>query len=208
MMMNKQIEKSFNFYQEMYIRRSIREFSSHKIEESILINAIKTAGTAPSGANKQPWHFALVQSQDTKQQIRKAAEEIERDFYDRRAPKQWLEDLKPFSTTASKAYLTEASALVVVFSRTHTEDMNGLLQKTYYPLESTGIAVGLLLASLHQSGLATLTHTPKPMNFLNSLLGFDKSYKPYMIIVTGHAKQPVHLPDIKRKETHQIMSVH
>lgn len=189
-------------------RRSVREFSPQSIDESILINAIKTAATAPSGANKQPWHFALVQGQETKQQIRKEAEEIEKDFYDRRAPKQWLEDLKPFATNPSKSYLSEAGALIVVFSRTHTVDTSGQFQKTYYPLESTGIAVGLLLASLHQAGLATLTHTPKPMNFLNTLLGFDKSFKPYMIIVTGYAKLPMNLPDIIKKETHQIMSLH
>ncbi len=205
--MNIQLEKSINFYNEMATRRSIREFSNQSVDSSILINAIKTAATAPSGANKQPWHFALIQQTDIKEKIRTEAESIEEDFYKRRAPKQWLEDLKPFNTNSSKAYLTEASSLIVVFSRTHSEDELGLLQKTYYPLESTGIAVGLLLASLHQSGLATLTHTPKPMGFLNQLLDFDKTYKPYMIIVTGHPKLPLNLPNITKKTTDQILTI-
>tara|TARA_R110002049_G_scaffold230649_2_gene402758 strand:+ start:180 stop:800 length:621 start_codon:yes stop_codon:yes gene_type:complete len=202
------IKRSFTFYEQMATRRSIREFTNEPVDESVLLNAIKTAATAPSGANKQPWHFALVQNPEIKKKIRTAAEAVESDFYQRRAPRQWLEDLKPFATDANKAYLTEASSLVIVFTRTHTKDEQGRMQKTYYPLESTGIAVGLLIASLHQSGLATLTHTPKPMGFLNELLGFDKTYKPYMIIVAGHAKLPTQLPEIKKKETRQIMSLH
>ncbi|MBH46883.1 MAG: nitroreductase family protein [Halobacteriovorax sp.] len=197
--MNEQLEASTNFYQSMSMRRSIRNFSRKKVSKKILINAIKTAATAPSGANKQPWHFAIVNKQEIKDEIRRAAEEVERDFYQRRASNIWLEDLKPFKTGPIKPYLSQASSLIVVFTRT---------EQSYYPIESTGIAVGFLLASLHQSGLATLTHTPKPMTFLNSKLGLDKTYRPYMIIVAGYAQKSIELPLITKKPLCEILSLH
>ncbi len=193
------------FYEKMAKRRSIRSFSPEPIDKSILLNAIKTAGTAPSGANRQPWHFALITSLEKKIKIRQAAERVEEEFYSYKATEEWLSDLKPFGTNAIKTYLSEAPALIAVFSRTMCHD-EGSLRRSYYPIESTGIAVGLLLAALHNAGLATLTHTPKPMFFLNELLNFDKSYRPYIIVVVGKPKIPVRVPNIHRKKIAEIMT--
>jgi len=198
--MENPLKISEEFKREMTRRRSIRSFSNQDVDKQLILNAIHTAGSAPSGANRQPWYFAFIKSADIKAQIRKMAEEVERDFYYRKAPKQWIKDLEHLGTNSEKAYLTEAPALIAVFSRTKVdEDL-----KTYYPIESTGIAVGLLLTSLHKAGLATLTHTPKPMNFLNQVLKLDCTYRPFMIIVTGYPNLPVQLPDIKRKALQEI----
>lgn len=200
------ISASREFFKKMEKRRSIRKFSSHPIEKEILLNAIKTAGSAPSGANRQPWFFALITDQSIKEKIRKAAELVEYEFYNQKATDEWLNALKPFGTNCLKTYLTEAPALIAVFSRNFSEDENGNLQRTYYPIESTGIATGFLLTALHNVGLATLTHTPKPMNFLNEVLNLDKSFRPFMIVVTGHPHIPIHVPDINRKPLTQICS--
>ena len=196
---------SENFYKKMSTRRSIRSFSSEMIEKDILINAIKTAASAPSGANRQPWYFALITSQNIKNKIKNAAEAVEHDFYTNKAPKSWLEDLKQFGTNSSKPYLSEAPALIAIFSRSIYFSENNEPMKTYYPIESTGIATGFLLTALHNAGLATLTHTPKPMLFLNQLLNLDNTYKPFMIVVTGYPKKPISLPVISRKNIDQIM---
>lgn len=195
---------SDEFYQKMATRRSIRHFSKTPVDKEILINAIKTAGSAPSGANRQPWYFALITSQDKKEKIRQAAENVEKDFYSKKAPQTWLNDLKFLGTNSSKPYLTEAPALIAVFSRTNHEYL-GLPVRTYYPNESTGIATGFLLTALHSAGIATLTHTPKPMFFLNEVLNLEKTFRPYMIIVAGYPKEPVELPRIERKQLHEIM---
>ncbi len=198
--------RSLNFYNQMSERRSIRNFSSRSVDKRILYAAIKTAGTAPSGANRQPWHFALVTSPLVKSEIRVAAEAVESEFYTSKASEQWLNDLKPFGTNSAKPYLTEAPALICVFSRSTTEVAGGNSLRTYYPIESTGIAVGFLLTALHNTGLATLTHTPKPMSFLNQVLNLNKTYKPFMIIVTGYPVYPIQLPNIKRKQLNEILS--
>jgi iodotyrosine deiodinase len=197
---------SKEFYEKMSNRRSIRHFSSRSIDRNILVNAIKTAGTAPSGANRQPWHFALITNQLIKNKIRQAAELVEHEFYNQKASEEWISALKPFATDSKKTYLNEAPALIAVFSRTFYESTEGTMQRTYYPLESTGIATGILLTALHNAGLATLTHTPKPMFFLNEVLSLDKTYRPFMIVVTGHAKEPIQVPAIDRKNISQIMS--
>jgi nitroreductase len=186
-------------------RRSIRRFSSIPIEKKILMNAIRTAGTAPSGANRQPWFFALITDPIIKGKIRTAAEQVETEFYGVKATSEWLRDLKPFGTTPSKPYLSEAPALIAVFTRAHLEGKNGEHLRTYYPIESTGIAVGLLLTALHHSGLATLTHTPRPMNFLNEVLGLDRTYRPFMIVITGKPALPIQVPDLTRKPLTEIM---
>lgn len=194
------------FYKKMATRRTIRQFSSAPIDREILLNAIKTAGTAPSGANLQPWHFALITSPNIKEKIRIAAEAVEHEFYSQKASADWLNDLKPLGTTSSKPYLSEAPALIAVFSQITNKTDGEKLSRTYYPTESTGIAVGFLLASLHNSGLATLTHTPKPMYFLNEVLNLDRGFRPFMIIVTGYPKEPIRVPDIHRKPLSQILT--
>ena len=197
--------ESEKFYEKMHLRRSVREFDTQSIDEIILLNAIRTAGTAPSGANKQPWYFALITSQDLKNRIRSAAEKVEGEFYSAKAPQSWLKDLEVFKTSHHKPYLTEAPALIAVFSRYLIESSSGQMERAYYPLESTGIAVGLLLTALHLSGLSTLTHTPRPMGFLNTELNLDASYRPFMIVVAGYPKKPMALPNICRKELDQIL---
>ncbi len=192
--------------EKMSKRRSIRQFSSRAIDREIILNAIQTAGSAPSGANRQPWHFALITNQSVKEKIRHAAEQVENEFYNHKASEEWLNDLKPLGTNSVKPYLSEAPALIAVFSRSFCESEDGSLQRSYYPIESTGIATGFLLTALHCAGLATLTHTPKPMFFLNHLLGLNKTFRPFMIVVTGYPKEPTKVPNISRKALHQIMS--
>lgn len=195
------LEVSMELLKVMSSRRSIRSFSTRPVERSVLENAVKVAASAPSGANRQPWYFAIIQNTEIKKQIREAAEKVEFEFYNGKAPQTWLDDLKPFCTNHKKPYLTDASALVAVFSRTciESEVSAGTPLRTYYPIESTGIATGFLISALHQSGIATLTHTPKPMYFLNQVLGLDKTYRPFMIIVAGYPKEPTQVPDIRRK---------
>lgn len=200
------MENSFSskhFYLKMNERRSIRAFSSESIPRETVENAIKTAGTSPSGANRQPWFFAIIESQEIKDQIRMAAEEVEDSFYKKPGHKQWVQDLKKFGTNPQKPYLSEAPILIAVFSRTRVIE-DGAEVKTYYPNESVGIATGMLITTLHLAGLATLTHTPKPMSFLNKVLNLDCSYRPFMIIVTGYPKIPLTLPEIHRKKFEEI----
>ncbi len=183
-----------NFYSTMNQRRSIRNFLSQPIDREILENAIRTAGTAPSGANVQPWYFAVIQSSDLKEKLRREAEEVETAFYTSTATAQWQRDLAHLGTGPKKDYLSVAPAIIAVFTRTEVDS-----ERSYYPLESTGIAVGFLLASLHQAGLATLTHTPRPMFFLNSVLNLDRTYRPFMLVITGYPKEPILVPDISRR---------
>ncbi|MBK7845056.1 MAG: nitroreductase family protein [Bdellovibrionales bacterium] len=200
------VERSEEFFKQMSARRTIREFSSEPIDRMTVLNAIKTAGTAPSGANRQPWYFALITSQDMKEKIRESAEKVEQEFYTKSGSAEWIRDIKPLETNASKPYLSEAPALIAVFSRVSIKNEDGYIQRTYYPLESTGISVGFLITALHNAGLVTLTHTPRPMFFLNSILNLDNSFRPFMIVVTGHARKPVKVPDIHRKSLDQIMA--
>ncbi len=190
------------FLSEIRHRRSVRDFSSEKIPREILLRCIEAAGQAPSGANTQPWYFVLVESESVKQKLRKAAEKVEQDFYERKITERWREDLKPFQTNFSKPYLTEAPALIVVFSRKST-----LTEPSYYPSESTGIATGFLLAALHLARLSTLTHTPSPMGFLNEILGVPKNFKAHMIVVTGYPKKDAFYPSLRRKNLNEISKV-
>ena len=194
------------FFNLMSKRRSIRSFSKTPIDKKIIINAIKTAATAPSGANAQPWYFVLVTDQEIKNQIRSAAEEVEHQFYTQDSTKNWVRDLLPLGTNSLKPFLSEAPALIVVFSKTHNEDVSGEMKKTYYQNESCGIAVGILITALHQLGLGTLTHTPRPMLFLNKLFNLSGLYKPYMIVVTGHPDKNFIPPKISRKNLNEVMA--
>ena len=179
-------------------RRTVREFSSAPVSQAIIEQAIKAAGSAPSGANQQPWRFVAISEPALKKQIRDGAEAEEREFYTHRAPDEWLQALAPLGTDAYKPFLETAPWLIAVFYQRYGLDNAGNKQKRYYPHESTGIACGLLIAALHHAGLSTLTHTPSPMGFLNELLGRPKNEMPYLLLVVGYAADDCRVPDINR----------
>ena len=187
------------FFQKVSSRRSVRDFSSDDFPIDIIKNCIKSASTAPSGANKQPWHFVIVKDPIIKRKIRKAAEIEEKEFYGGRAPKEWLDDLNQFGTDWNKPFLEEAPYLIVVFSKKFDINDDGTNTKNYYVSESVGIASGLLLIALHNAGLVTLTHTPSPMAFLSDILNRPPSDKPYLIIPVGFRSENAEVPNIKKK---------
>jgi iodotyrosine deiodinase len=201
------LQESEQFYQNLKRRRTVRDFSEQPVDRTIIENAVRAAGTAPSGAHKQPWHFAIIANPAVKKIIRIAAEGEEREFYEGKAPQAWLDDLKVFETNAQKPFLETAPYLIAVFLERNTIDADGTKHKNYYMPESVGIATGMLLTALHTSGLATLTHTPSPMKFLNEILGRPSNEKPYMLIVTGHPAQDATVPDITRKPFEKIASL-
>ena len=186
------------FYQRMRARRSVREFSSDPVPMDVIRNALLTAGTAPSGANKQPWHFAVVTDAAVKREIRLAAEEEEREFYQRRASEEWLADLAPLGTDADKPFLETAPCLIGIFLQKFNPGEDGGKHKNYYTSESVGIATGLLISALHMSGLATLTHTPSPMKFLNKILKRPDDERPYILLVVGYPAEGVKVPNISK----------
>ena len=185
-------------------RRTVRHFSSRPVPRAIIEQAILAAGTAPSGANQQPWRFVAVSNPALKHAIRDAAETEEREFYMRRAPEEWLEALAPLGTNADKPFLETAPWLIAVFYERTGPGADGRKLKRYYPHESAGIACGLLISALHQAGLSTLTHTPSPMGFLNGLLGRPKNEMPYLLLVVGHAAAGCRVPDISRLRLDEI----
>ena len=187
-------------------RRTIRDFSDKPVDKSVIENCIKTAGTAPSGANMQPWHFVLISDQKIKKQIRIAAEKEEREFYENRAPKEWLDVLAPLGTDDHKPYLETAPWLIAVFMQRFGKLPDGRKVKHYYGLESVGIATGLLITAIHNAGLASLTHTPSPMGFLNEILERPKNERPFLLLVVGHPARDARVPDIKRKDINEIMT--
>lgn len=180
------------------MRRTVREFSNKPVEQALIEQAILAAGSAPSGANQQPWRFVAVSNASLKTQIREAAEAEEREFYSHRAPDEWLNALAHLGTDADKPFLETAPWLIAIFYERNGIDSEGNKQKRYYPHESTGIATGLLIAALHNAGLSTLTHTPSPMAFLNSLLDRPKNEMPYLLLVVGYASEQCQVPDIQR----------
>jgi nitroreductase len=197
--------ESFNF--ESQKRRTVRDFSDDEIPIEILENCILSASSAPSGANLQPYHFVIVKSPSVKKEIRSAAEKEEEEFYTRRASKEWLDVLEPLGTDPSKPFLEEAPYLIAVFEKKYYLDEEGVKRKTYYSKESTGIAVGTLISALHFSGVASLTHTPSPMNFLNEILERPENERPFLILVVGKPKEGVKVPDIKRKSLSELVSI-
>ena len=186
------------FYQQMAKRRSVRDFSDRPIPQSVLENAILAAGSAPSGANMQPWHFAVVQDPAIKKKIREAAEIEERELYENRASDEWLDALAPLGTDAQKPFLETAPALIAIFLKKVTIDDEGVKHKNYYTSESVGIATGVLITALHNAGLATLTHTPSPMKFLSQILERPSHERPFLLLVTGYPAAGTLVPDIKR----------
>lgn len=193
------VDQSARFYDQMRTRRTVRHFSQRPIPMEVVENALRAAGTAPSGANRQPWHFVVITEPDLKAQIRTAAEREEQAFYGGRAPDEWLDALAPLGTDEHKPFLEEAPCLIAIFLKRYGTDRDGARQKNYYAMESVGIATGLLIASLHLSGLATLTHTPSPMQFLHALLERPEEERPYLLLVVGYPQDGAQVPRISRR---------
>ncbi len=195
-----------DLYEDLNRRRTVREFSDRPVPRDIIETALQTANTAPSGANLQPWHFVVVSGAATRRRIREAAEAEEREFYEHRASEEWLAALEPLGTDANKPFLETAPYLIAVFLQKFGALPDGRKVKHYYPAESTGLATGLLIAALHRAGLATLTHTPSPMKFLNEILGRPKSERPFLLLVVGYPAAGVRVPDIRRKDLDEFTS--
>lgn len=202
------IARAKAFEELMSKRRTIRTFSDKPVPVEIIESCIRTAGTAPSGAHKQPWHFAVVTDNNLKKRIRAAAEEEESTFYDHRAPDEWLEALRPFGTDAHKPFLETAPYLIAIFARAYDVHADKSRSKNYYVPESVGIATGFLIAALHQAGLSTLTHTPSPMGFLNHALERPANERAVILLVVGHASELAAVPDLSRKSLPEIASFH
>tara|TARA_Y100000814_G_scaffold115057_1_gene81908 strand:- start:86 stop:802 length:717 start_codon:yes stop_codon:yes gene_type:complete len=199
-------KRSEEFLEDIQRRRTIRDFSDKPVPEDIIINCLKAASTAPSGANRQPWHFSVVSNSDTKKKIREAAENEEKKFYSGRAPDEWLEALEPLGTDENKPFLEEAPYLIVIFSEAYGLDDKGNKIKNYYVPESVGIATGILITALHNAGLVTLTHTPSPMNFLREILGRGENERAFLILVTGFPSENVTVPNIQKKKLEDYTS--
>ncbi len=192
------------FYAEIRRRRSVRDFSSRPVPREVIENCLRAAGSAPNGANLQPWHFVVVGDAVLKRRIREAAEEEERTFYSSRAPQEWLDALAPLGTDASKPFLETAPYLIAIFGQSYGLGKDGAKVKHYYVNESVGIATGFLIAALHHAGLATLTHTPSPMNFLNQILGRPDNERPFLLLVTGYPAEDARVPAITKKGLDEI----
>ena len=188
------IARAQAFYADIRRRRTVRDFSDRSVPREVVELALLAAGTAPSGANLQPWHFAVVTHPDTRKRIREAAEVEERDFYNGRAPREWLDALAPLGTDEHKAFLEIAPVLIVIFGQRSSEGPDGRRIKNYYVPESVGIATGLLIAALHAAGLATLTHTPSPMGFLNAICRRPETEKPTILLVAGYPAEGCQVP--------------
>ena len=204
---SKMRSRSESFLNEIITRRTVREFSDRIVPIDIINNCIKTAASAPSGANKQPWQFVVVRDSGIKTKIREAAEKEEKEFYGHRATKEWLEDLNQFGTDWHKPFLDIAPYLIVVFRKIYDLEDDGTQRKNYYVNESVGIASGFLLAALHHAGLITLTHTPSPMNFLGEILNRPKNEKAFLLIPVGYPAKDAEVPDISKKPFGEISTI-
>ncbi len=193
-----------DFLAEVSRRRTVRHFSDRPVPRSIIEDCILAAGTAPSGAHRQPWRFVAVSDPETKKRIRAAAEEEEREFYAHRAPEDWLEALAPLGTDSDKPFLETAPWLIVIFAESHGVTEAGERKKNYYVQESVGIATGMLIVAAHTAGLATLTHTPSPMRFLGPLLGRPDRERPFLILVVGFPAENALVPDLERMSLAEI----
>jgi nitroreductase len=192
------------FREQMRTRRTVRHFSDRPVARTVIDQCLLTAGGAPSGANLQPWHFVVVSDPQVKRRIREAAEQEEREFYAHRAPQEWLDALAPLGTDANKPFLETAPYLIAIFAQSYGVLPDGRKVKNYYVQESVGIATGLLIAALHVAGLASLTHTPSPMGFLNTVLNRPANEKPFLLLVTGHPADDAIVPDITKKPLEEI----
>ncbi len=199
-------DRAIAFNAQMQRRRTVRDFSDRTVSREVIEACLRCAGSAPSGANLQPWHFVAVADAKAKHEIRVAAEEEEREFYEHRAPKEWLEALAPLGTDSRKPFLEIAPWLIAIFSQPYSVRADGTRMKHYYATESVGIATGLLLGAIHQAGLVALTHTPSPMAFLNRILQRPTHEKPFLLLVVGHPAEDARIPEIERKPLNQISS--
>jgi len=188
------LERSSQYLETMRSRRTVRQFSDQPVPKDIIDTAVRAAGTAPSGANHQPWHFVCIRDPNIKREIRLAAEAEERAFYDGKAGDNWLQDIGPLGTDAQKPFLETAPWLIAIFSERYGLDANGSKRKNYYISESVGIATGFLISALHTAGLATLTHTPSPMKFLNTILKRPANERPFILMVVGYAAPNAKVP--------------
>ena len=198
------LQRAREFYEAMDRRRTIREYSDRPVPREVIEYCLRAAGTAPSGANLQPWHFVAVSDPALKREIRVAAEREEKEFYEQRAPKAWLEALAPLGTDSSKPFLEIAPWLIAVFAQPFRILADGSRTPTYYAIESVGIATGILVTAVHSCGLVALTHTPSPMGFLNKILGRPSYEKPFVLLVVGHPAEDARVPDISRKKLDEI----
>jgi iodotyrosine deiodinase len=197
-------KRSLEFYEWLNQRRTVRDFSSKPIPESVIENILLSASSAPSGAHKQPWTFVVVKNQEIKAAIRQAAELEEKESYENRMSEEWIKDLEPLGTDWQKPFLEIAPYLIVVFKRSYELEIDGRKHQNYYVTESCGIACGFLLAAIHNAGLVALTHTPSPMNFLRKILDRPANEKPFLLIPIGYPAEETWVPDLKRKDISEI----
>jgi nitroreductase len=198
------LARAADFRAELQRRRTVRTFAPRPVPRAVIEECLRAAGSAPNGANMQPWHFVVVSDPAIKKQIRGAAEEEERDFYTRRAPQEWLDALAPLGTDARKPFLEDAPYLIVIFALSTSQLPDGRKVKNYYVSESVGIATGMLITALHHCGLAMLTHTPSPMGFLNKILHRPENERPFLVLVAGYPAEGTRVPDLSKKTLDEI----
>ncbi len=198
------LERAEGFHLDIQRRRTVRGYSDRPVAREVIEACIRAAGSAPSGANRQPWHFVAIQDPALKSKIRSAAEQEEREFYEHRAPDDWLEALEPFGTDQHKPFLETAPWLIAIFAELHGVEKDGQKVKNYYVNESVGIATGFLITGLHRAGLVTLTHTPSPMAFLRDILGRPKRERAFLLLVVGYPEEGTRVPDIVKKDLEEI----
>lgn len=197
-------QRAVSFREEMQRRRTVRDFSERPVQREIIEECLLIAGSAPNGANLQPWHFVVVSDPKVKREIRIAAEQEEREFYHRRAPQEWLDALSVIGTDEHKLFLETAPYLIAIFGKNHSHLPDGRRVKNYYVNESVGIATGFLIAALHHAGLVSLTHTPSPMGFLNDILHMPPDARPFLLLVVGYPAEDAQVPAIEKKSLHEI----
>ena len=202
---NEMTQHSLDFYQNMNLRRSVRDYSDRDVPKEVIENIIMTASTAPSGAHKQPWTFCAVSNSTIKSEIKKAAEKEEYESYNKRMSEEWLDALKPIGTTWEKPFLEIAPWLIIVFKKAYDLDENNARQKNYYVNESVGIACGFLISAIHQAGLVTLTHTPSPMNFLQKILNRPENERAYLLLPVGYPSEDAQVPNFGRKPAEKVI---
>lgn len=196
--------RAASFRDELQQRRSVRDFSDRPVDRAVIEDCLRAAGSAPSGANKQPWHFVVISDPDLKREIRAAAEEEEHAFYEERASQEWLDALAPLGTDPNKPFLERAPYLIAIFAKNYGLRSDGSKEKHYYTTESVGIATGMLITALHHAGLATLTHTPSPMNFLSEILERPENERAFLLLVVGYPAEDATVPDIEKKSLDAI----
>lgn len=192
-------QRAREFYGELRRRRTVRAYARRPVSRTVIEDCLRAAGTAPSGANQQPWHFVVVSDAAVKAEIRRAAEAEEAAFYGERAPQEWLDALEPFGTNEVKPFLEDAAYLIAIFVQSYADDPEKGRTKHYYATESVGIATGMLITALHHAGLATLTHTPSPMRFLNQILDRPSNERPFLLLVAGYPAPDAQVPVITKK---------